>query len=174
MEGWSTSPEGKNNEMYFHQESEIVWKRRGRKSRWGVLTVLSWPAYCELQLQPGSPNTFLRSPFRQSILKLYGSPDLKFKHVQQEVQQPWLRVKCKWLESYSPHSHVESLSKFIGWIEEGTTSISVFFCTVSYCVEQFVPKSNNVILVWVLAFQGLTYKALKLYLLTGYKDLALI
>lgn len=41
-------------------------------------------------------------------------------------------------------------------------------------MEQFVPKSDNVTLVLVLAFQGLTYKALKLCLLTGYKDPALI
>lgn len=118
-------------------------EEKGEKSRWGVLTALSWTACCELQLQLGSPNSFLRSPFRQSVWKLYVSPGLKFKPLQKEVQQPWLRVRRKWMEGCSPHSQVERLSKFLGWIWEGTTSVSVFFFgIVSYRVGAVCSKER--------------------------------
>lgn len=92
MQGWNISPEGKNNEMYFHQKSEIVRKKREGGEKAGGAC---WLFHRELLIVncSCSPNSFLRSPFRQSILKLYVLPGLKFKNVQKEVQQPWLTVK---------------------------------------------------------------------------------
>lgn len=51
MQGWNISPEGKNNEMYFHQKSEIVWKKKekGEKKQVGragcfIVNCLLWIA----------------------------------------------------------------------------------------------------------------------------------
>lgn len=53
MQGWNISSERKNNEMCFHQGSEIVWKRRGEKQVGSascfIMNCLLWIAATNVQ-----------------------------------------------------------------------------------------------------------------------------